>query len=369
MVEQTQKQETGVPAALTQAVYVESVEMKGEVVRGYDFNKGLDYEAMFKTFRHTGFQATNVGLAIEEINKMIKWRLSDEPIAENEAEEFKDPEVRKKTRCTIFVGMTSNMASCGMREYIRYLCQHKMIDSIVTTCGAIEEDIMKCMAPHLMGDFALDGKELRAKGINRIGNLLVPNKTYSLLEEWFLPLVKQMFQEQKDNGSIASPSKIIARIGEKIQDEDSICYWAWKNKIPIYCPAFTDGALGDVIYFNTWREAGFIVDLVQDIKLLNDSALAAKRSGMLILGGGVIKHHVCNANLMRNGADYSVFINTAAEFDGSDAGARPDEAISWGKIALHAKPVKIYAEVTLVLPIIIGETFVRNFEFANRVEK
>ena len=30
----------------------------------------------------------------------------------------------------------------------------------------------------------------------------------------------------------------------------------------------------------------------------------------LILGGGVIKHHVCNANLMRNGADFSVFINT-----------------------------------------------------------
>lgn len=30
----------------------------------------------------------------------------------------------------------------------------------------------------------------------------------------------------------------------------------------------------------------------------------------VILGGGVIKHHVCNANLMRNGADFSVFINT-----------------------------------------------------------
>jgi len=123
-----------------------------------------------------------------------------------------------------------------------------------------------------------------------------------------------------------------------------------------------------VIYFNTWREEGFIVDIVQDVKLVNDTALMAKHTGMIILGGGVIKHHICNANLMRNGADYSVFINTASEFDGSDSGARPDEAISWGKIALNAKPVKIYAECSLVLPIIIGETFVRNFEFANRVE-
>jgi deoxyhypusine synthase len=81
------------------------------------------------------------------------------------------------------------MASCGMREYIRYLCQHKMIDCIVTTTGGIEEDIMKCMAPHYIGDFALDGKTLRSKGLNRIGNLIVPNENYALLESWFLPIV------------------------------------------------------------------------------------------------------------------------------------------------------------------------------------
>ena len=123
-----------------------------------------------------------------------------------------------------------------------------------------------------------------------------------------------------------------------------------------------------MIYFNSWNNPGFIVDLVQDIKKLNDSALAAKRSGMIILGGGVIKHHICNANLMRNGADFSVFMNTAAEFDGSDSGAKPDEAISWGKISLEARPVKVYAECTLVLPILIGETFVRNFDLAKRTD-
>ena len=95
---------------------------------------------------------------------------------------------------------------------------------------------------------------------------------------------------------------------------------------------------------------------------------------------GLVKHHVCNANLMRNGADFSVYINTAQvcfpsipsspqEFDGSDAGARPDEAISWGKIKINAKPVKVrldarlyvsiqvYAEATLVFPLIVSQTF------------
>ena len=71
---------------------------------------------------------------------------------------------------------------------------------------------------------------------------------------------------------------------------------------------------------------------------------------------------------MRNGANFSVFVNTAAEYDGSDSGARPDEAISWGKIAQDATPVKVYAEISLVLPILIGESFARNFDLAKRTE-
>ena len=70
-------------------------------------------------------------------------------------------------------------------------------------------------------------------------------------------------------------------------------------------------------------------------------ALKAKHTGMIILGGGLIKHHICNANLMRNGADHAVFVNTGQEFDGSDSGARPDEAVSWGKIRLGATSVKV----------------------------
>lgn len=54
-----------------------------------------------------------------------------------------------------------------------------------------------------------------------------------------------------------------------------------------------------------------------------------------------------------------MFINTASEFDGSDAGARPDEAKSWGKIKKEASPVKIYAEATLVFPLLVAQTFAK----------
>lgn len=70
-----------------------------------------------------------------------------------------------------------------------------------------------------------------------------------------------------------------------------------------------------------------------------------RKTGMILLGGGLPKHHICNANMMRNGADYAVYINTAQEFDGSDSGARPDEAVSWGKIRVSAKSVKVFHQI------------------------
>jgi deoxyhypusine synthase len=96
---------------------------------------------------------------------------------------------------------------------------------------------------------------------------------------------------------------------------------------------------------------------------LNDEAMTASRkrqkTGQLIIGGGLIKHHICNANLMKNGANFSVFVNTSSEFDGSDSGARPDEALSWGKIHIDANPVKVYAEASLVFAIFGGVSFAK----------
>jgi len=45
---------------------------------------------------------------------------------------------------TIFMGFTSNMLSSGVRETIKFLVKNNLIDVIVTTTGAIEEDCIKC---------------------------------------------------------------------------------------------------------------------------------------------------------------------------------------------------------------------------------
>lgn len=70
------------------------------------------------------------------------------------------------------------------------------VDVIVTTTGGIEEDLIKCLASTYKGDFSLAGAVLRSKGLNRIGNLLVPNDNYCKFEDWILPILDQMLKEQ-----------------------------------------------------------------------------------------------------------------------------------------------------------------------------
>jgi len=343
------------PKLLSDAVMASSENMPKDTpqVKGCDFENDNSLDSLLSGLRYSGFQATNVGKAIEEVRKMIRWR----PSAEQRKKLEMPEEEIDALRCKIFFGFTSNQISSGNRETIRYLCKHNMIDCIVTTGGGIEEDIMKCMNPHYHGDFALRGRELRPKGINRIGNLLVPNHNYVAFEAWLSPILKQMLREQREKGTIWTPSKMIRRFGKEIDNEDSVWYWCYKNNIPVFCPAITDGAVGDVLFFQSFSESGLIVDIARDICYLNLLALRSECSGMIILGGGVVKHHICNANLMRNGAEFSLFINTGQEFDGSDSGARPDEAISWGKIRLDARPVKIYGEATVMFPLVVSGSF------------
>jgi deoxyhypusine synthase len=240
------------------------------------------------------------------------------------------------------------MISSGLRDTFRYLVKHKHVSAIVTSAGGIEEDFIKCLAPTYLASFDLPGATLRAKGMNRIGNLLVPNSNYCAFEDWVVPILDKMLEEQEaskttDEPIYWTPSKVIARLGKEINDERSVYYWAWKNNIPVFCPALTDGSLGDMLYFHTYKSSPeqLRIDIVEDIRKINTIAVRAKRAGIIILGGGIIKHHIANACLMRNGAESAVYVNTAQEFDGSDAGARPDEAVSWGKIKIDGQSVKV----------------------------
>jgi len=313
-----------------------SNEVSGTIIKGYDFNEGINYNKLIDSLSSTGFQASNFSKAIEIVNKMI----SDNVF--------------------IYLGYTSNMVSSGVRDIIRYIVQHKKVNACVSTCGGIEEDIIKCLGDFVLGNFRASGKDLREKGINRIGNIFASNNRYVEFEEFIQPILKELFEEQKKTGKRICASDLIWKLGEKINDEKSICYWAWKNQIRIFCPAISDGAIGDNIYFFKLNNPEFEIDLTEDIRKLNDTAFEPKKTGIILLGAGLVKHAILNTNMLRNGADYSVYINTSQEFDGSDSGALPEEAVSWGKLLPNAESVKVFGDATILFPLLVSKTFAKS---------
>ncbi len=334
----------------------DSEEPDGISVRGPDFNLGVNYSKIIESFETMGFQATHLSRAIEITNRMIN------------------------DKAFVFLGYTSNMVSSGLRDVISFLVQQKKVNVLVTTCGGVEEDIIKCLGSFKIGDMAnsravsmpsaklsdvlsegfnADGKILREKGINRIGNIFVPNSRYVAFEKFVQPILEELYQVAIKRGKPVTGNELIWKLGEKVKDENSIYYWAWKNQIPVYCPAILDGALGDNIYFFKFKRPDFVIDSTEDVVWFNNTTIGLKKSGAVILGAGVVKHAILNANMLRNGLDYAVYVNTSQEFDGSDAGATPNEAVSWGKILPNAHSVKVFADATIVFPLLVAQSFAK----------
>lgn len=325
------------------SIFKKSGEVKGTEIAGHDFNTRTNFKELLENYKTSGFQASNLYQAIGIIKKM------------------------RKENVRIFLGYTSNMVSSGLRESIRYLAEHRLVDVLVTTAGGVEEDIIKTIKPFLLGDFRANGSKLREKGINRIGNIFVPNDRYIEFEKFFQPVLKELLEKQKKDGEIISPSEIIDILGEKVNNNSSIYYWTHKNKIPVFCPALMDGAIGDNVYFFNFQKIQGLeqkthdylkVDQAKDHHRLIELVMGAENTGIIILGAGVVKHTICNANMFREGAKYAVYINTAPEYDGSDSGAEPEEAKSWGKIKGDAETVKVFGDATIIFPLVLAGAFI-----------
>lgn len=314
-------------------VLFDSQEPSGESVKGYEFNDGVDYEKILKSFSSTGFQATHLGKAIEIIEKMVKEKVS------------------------IYLGYTSNLVTSGLRDVFRYLAEHKKVDVIVTTAGGIEEDFVKCFGDFKIGKFSASGEMLNEQGVNRAGNILIPNSRYCAFENFMNPILEKIYGEQKKTGKVISVSEFIKLLGKEINDERSIYYWCYKHNIEVYCPAITDGSIGDMIHFFMYKHPDFKMDIVGDIHKLNEYTITRKKTGIILLGKGIMKHHICNTNMMRNGAEYSVYINTGEEWDGADSNSRPDEAVSWGKLSPKGEAVKVFGDATILFPLIVARCF------------
>ncbi|MCX8196862.1 MAG: deoxyhypusine synthase [Candidatus Micrarchaeota archaeon] len=296
-------------------------------IKGFAPLAQMPVREFLERYRTIGFQASQLWKAAQVIRKM------------------------QKEDATIFLTFTSNMVSSGLREVFAHLCKERQIDCIVTSTGSIEEDCMKAKSPFVLGSFDVDDAQLKANGMNRIGNIFVKDEQYAEFEKQHLAFMEKMYRQ---SGGKICMSQYVHELGKTINDENSFVYWCAKNNIPVFLPGPLDGAMGDHFYYFNQRhwQKPFVVDAAEELKRFYDIVLGAEKAGGIILGGGIAKHHLIGAAILRNGLDYAVYISTGTEYDGSLSGARPREAVSWNKLKKEENSSFVEADATLVFPLL-----------------
>ncbi|MCJ7560501.1 deoxyhypusine synthase [Candidatus Bathyarchaeota archaeon] len=308
--------------------------MLRDVIKDYEFTEEMSVDELVNQMEKAwGFTAGKVAVGVKILERMIRIR-----------------------NCVKFLSFTGNLVATGTRGALKELVKRKLVDVVITTCGTLDHDMARCWRNYYRGSFIMNDAKLHEKGINRLGNVLVPNDSYgTIIEQKMQALLENLWQE---NIREVSTSQLCREIGKRACNESSILYWAAENGIPVYVPGITDGAVG----YQTWlfsQDHDFRLNLLKDSGELNDLVFTAKKTGALIVGGGISKHHTIWWNQFKNGLDYVVYVSTADEWDGSLSGARPREAVSWGKISKKAKRVMIEGDASLILPVMVSALVTR----------
>ncbi|MEM0449482.1 MAG: deoxyhypusine synthase [Methanomassiliicoccales archaeon] len=258
--------------------------------------------------------------------------------------------------CVKFLSFPACIMATGTRGVLVEMAKRRMVDAIITTCGTLDHDIARVWKKYYHGDFNMNDALLHQRGVNRLGNVLVPNESYGIILEKKLGLFFQDILKGKDS---ISTRELIDEVGKRLENKGSLLYWCHRNQIPIYVPGITDGSFGSQLWMYWQTHRKLRIDLFSDEQELSDLTFNAKQTGAIIIGGGISKHHTIWWNQFRGGLDYAVYLTTAVEYDGSLSGAQVREAVSWGKVKEDADQVTVEGDATITLPIIIASILER----------
>ena len=297
----------------------------GKPVEDFSITKDMQIDKIFEQMSKSGgFESRNLAEGLYALTDMIKDK-----------------------NCLKFLSFVAAITSTGLRGVIKDIIKKKWFDVVITTCGALDHDIARHFSNYNQGSFTMDDAELTKQDIHRLGNVLVPMESYGpIIEE----KIQSFLEEEYAKGTREMSTEDICRMIGSHLGEDSFLYWAYKNNVKVIVPGIVDGAVGSQIWMFSQKHTDFKLNIIKDSDTIAGLIFKAKKSGALMLGGGISKHHTLWWNQYRNGLDFAVYITTAQEFDGSLSGALVREAISWGKVTQDAKQTTIHGEITTVLP-------------------
>ncbi len=298
-----------------------------EYIRDFRWKEGITGKEIMEQYESLGLQATELHKAAKIILKMIR------------------------DNSQIFFTFTSNMVTSGLRGFFAQLIGLGLFDAVITTTGAIEEDVMRALGEKfLIERFNSDDIELHEKGVNRVGNMGILNTSYERFEA-FMKVFLDRIHEEKPVWSVTG---FLDRLGREINDRDSFLHQAHRKGVRVYCPSIIDGSLGFHLYLARQRHPDFQIDIIHDFSSIVSFPAFDRKKGIIALGGGISKHHALLATLLAGGADYAVYLTTASQHSGSMSGATTSEAKSWGKIKDDSDSVTVKTDVSISFPLLMS---------------
>lgn len=268
--------------------------------------------------------------------------------------------------CTIILCLAGSLISAGLKKAISELIKNNMIDVIVATgANLVDQDFFEALGfKHYQGTPFVDDNQLRELHIDRIYDTYIDEDELRICDETVTKIANKL--EPKPYSSrefLYEMGKYLEKNGKNVGD--SIVYNAYKENLPLFCPAFSDSSAGFglVLHQVQRKNNSLSIDSVKDFRELTMIKIKSKESGILMIGGGVPKNFtqdiVVAAEVL--GYDvpmhkYAVQITVADERDGGLSGSTLKEASSWGKVDQSYEQM-VFCEATIAFPLLASYAY------------
>ena len=275
--------------------------------------------------------------------------------------------------CSTWLTLAGSTSAGGCMHIYRDMVKYGLIDAIVSTgASIIDMDFFEALGfKHYQAKpgEVVDDRDLRANYIDRIYDTYIDEEELQACDHAIYEIACAL--EPRPYSS----REFIHEMGKWLADgharkPDSLIETAYKEGVPIFCPAFTDSSAGfGLVKHQVERmKAGkpyLTIDSIADFRELTDIKIAAGTTGLFMVGGGVPKNFaqdtvVC-AEILGVEVDmhkYAVQITVADVRDGACSSSTLQEACSWGKVDVTWEQM-VFAEATTVVPLIASDAWHR----------
>ena len=313
-------------------------ELLSREVRHIDI-RDFDARPILDAYGEMAFQARNLGAAARVVDRMVA-----------------DPD------CAVILTVAGSLCSAGLKDAIAVLIEDGLVDVIVATgANIVDQDFFEALGfRHFRGRPDLDDRRLRELGIDRIYDTLIAEDELRVCDMTVAEIAGDLPpQSYSSRAFLHHMGAWLDRHGVKA--DHSIVHAAYRRRVPIFCPAFSDCSAGFGLVHHQWhRTPHLTIDSVADFRELTRIKLEVPQTGLLMLGGGVPKNFtqdvVVATDILGRQTPmhrYAVQLTVADERDGALSGSTLQEACSWGKVDTTYEQM-VYGEMTLTLPLLLS---------------